>query len=198
MNIVTAMVSVLLITAATAQTPPQVSIPTDQLAEVFEAEQPKTFEGAVVAYDWTTRNYMEGARIENFIFKTDTTKLSGKQKPTFLRVILIWHPADKTRLLPEDFYATDRKWLITVRATTPFDFVRRYCEKETTPTLMADVGEGRKVELRRYVDPAVLPPNAGIPENFERALANPPTSPPMPDPRSMRCTYLEKVASVRH
>ena len=192
------MVSVLLITAATAQTPPQVSVPTDHMAEVFRAEQPITLEGAVVAYDWTTRNYMEGARIENFIFKTETTRLSGRREPTFLRVILIWHPADKAQLLPEDFYATDRKWLITVRATTPFDFVREYCEKETRPTFMADVSEGRKVELRRYVDPAVLPPNAGIPENFKSALANPPASPAMPDPRSMRCTYLEKVSPVSH
>lgn len=182
----------LLTSAAVAQSPPRIELPAQQPpSELFAGDYPKTIDGAVVAYDWTTRYYMEGARVENFIFKTGT---GGK--PTFVRVILMWHPADKPRIVPDDFYTSTKKWRLTIRATTPFDFVRQYCEKEAAPTFAADVGKGRKVELRRYVSPAKLPPNAGIPENFKAALAHPPTSPRLPDTRSMPCVYLERVSPI--
>ena len=182
----------LLIPAATSQAPPEVKVPSQQPPpELFKDDYPKTIDGAVLAYDWTTRYYMEGARVEHFIFKAGTN-----EKPTFTRVVLMWHPADKSRVLPDDFYGSAKRWRITVRASTPFDFVRQYCEKEAAPTFIADVGEGRKIELCRYVSPAVLPPNAGISENFKNALANPPTSPQMPNPRSMQCMYLEQVSSI--
>jgi hypothetical protein len=180
----------LLISAAMAQTPPQIQVPAQQLPPVLlEGDYPKTIDGSVLAYDWATRYYMEGARVESFIFKVSKIR-------TFFRVISLWHPADKPRILPENFYTSAKKWRLTVRATTPFDFVRQYCEKEAAPTFSADLGEGRNVELRRYVSPASLPPNAGVPQNFKTALSNPPTSPPMPDPRSMPCVFLDKVTAV--
>jgi hypothetical protein len=58
-------------------------------------------QGTVVAYDWSTRYYMEGARVENFIFKERGNAGNAK----FVRVVLLRHPADKPRILPKKFYA---------------------------------------------------------------------------------------------
>jgi len=195
-KLLTAIVAMLFIPAAMSQAPPHVSVPAQQ-PQLLEADDTKSVEGVVLAYDWATRYYMEGARVERFIFKTAVSNRSGGDKPTFVRVVFLWHPADKPRILPSDFYAPNKEWRLTVRASTPFDFVRRYCETESTQTFMADVGDGRKVELFRYVSPAVLPPNAGIHENFKVALTNPPASPSMPDPSSIPCIYLQNVTPVR-
>lgn len=178
-----------------AQTPPQASIPT-QLGQLFPSDQ-KTLEGVVLAYDWTTRNYMEGARVENFIFKAAAHNSSASSSdPTFVRVVLVWHPVDKPRVLPASFYASNKKWHLTLRTTTPFDFVRDFCETKAAPTFSSDVGKGRKVELPRYVSPSVLAPSAGVAKNFSTAVAKRPTSPQMPDPRSMSCMYLERVTPL--
>jgi len=187
----------LVLALAAAQSPPQVSTPAQQPPQLFPSNDQKTVEGVVVAYDWATRYYMEGARVENFIFQSAADTASGESGPTFVRVVLVWHPADRPRILPSNFYSSSKKWRLTLRTATPFDFVRKFCETGAAPTFISDIGEGRKIELPRYVSPAILPPSAGITKNFNTALAKRLTSPQMPDPRSISCMYLEKVSSVR-
>jgi hypothetical protein len=111
---------------------------------------------------------------------------------------LIWHPADKPRIIPKDFYAPQKQWQLTLKTTTPFDFVRRYCTGEDAPTFPTEVGKGRRIELPRYVNPAALPPDIDLSVNFRSAIARRPASPQLPDPRSLPCLYLAKVNPVGH
>lgn len=187
---------VVMFSLVTAQAPPQVSIPAQPAPQLFPPNDQKALDGVVFAYDWTTRYYMEGARVEQFIFKTAAKVRTGRTESSFVRVILVWHPADKPQILPSNFYESNQNWRLTLDTATPFDFVRQYCEKEAAPTFTSDIGGGRKVKLARYVSPAVLPPNAGVAKNFSTAIATHPAPPQMPDPRSMPCMYLEKVTRL--
>jgi len=133
---------------------------------------------------------MEGARVENFIFKAGGNAGDAK----FVRVVLLWHPADKPRILPRNFYAPHEAWKLTLNRTTPFDFVRQYCVTLHALTFSTEIGNGEKVDLQRYVSPAVLPPDVDLPTNFKTAIAKRPTAPEMPDPISLQCMYLREVA----
>jgi hypothetical protein len=144
--------------------------------------------GTIIAYDWSTRYYMEGARVENFVFKGDDNK--------FVRVVLMWHPADSRQILPKDFYSLGKVWELTLRTKSPFDFVRQYCIMYDAPTFAVDVGNGKKANLQRYVSPTVLPPDIDLTTNFKTAIAKRPNSPEMPDTTSMQCMYLEKVKTA--
>lgn len=197
MNRATVLVLMLMLPFIAAQSPPPASIPAQQLPQLFPSNVQQTIDGVVLAYDWTTRDDMEGARVERFIFKTAAKAPSGGGGTSFIRVVLLWHPAEKPRILPDDFYSSKKKWRLTLNSATPFDFVRQYCEKEAAPTFTCDSGEGRKIELPRYVSPAVLPPSAGLAKNFSTAIRKHPTPPPMPDTRLMRCMYLDKVTSLQ-
>jgi hypothetical protein len=148
-----------------------------------------TMLGVIVAYDWSTRDYMEGARVENFIFQAE----ANARNPKFVRVVLLWHPADKPRILPKNFYSPHEAWKLTLKTTTPFDFVHQYCIMLDAPTFSVDIGNGETVKLQRYVSPAVLRPEVDLLTNFRSAIAKRPTSPEMPDPRSLQCMYLQKV-----
>jgi hypothetical protein len=151
-----------------------------------------TVQGTIVAYDWSTRYYMEGARVERFIFRVDGRATNANAQP-LVRVVLLWHPADKPRAIPTDCYAPQKRWQLTPKTTTPFDFVRRYCSGEDAPTFPTEVDNGRKIELPRYVDPGALPPDINLSANFRTAIAERPASPETPDPRSLQCLYLREV-----
>lgn len=174
--------------SAWSQSPPAVELPSVSHPAIGPHKQ-ITMQGTVVAYDWSTRYYMEGARVENFVFRAKGDATS----PKYVRVVLLWHPADKPQILPKDFYSSSAPWQITLRSTSPYNFVRRYCQTLDAPTFVTDAGNGNRVKLQRYVSPAVLPPDIDLAANFVTAVATPPTSPEMPDPRSMQCMYLEKV-----
>ena len=120
-----------LLSVAVAQTVTQTA-PSQLPSAVLQRDEQKIVEGAVVAYDWSTRYYMEGARVERFIFRAE-----GASSPTFMRVVLMWHPADQPRILPEDFYASERHWRLTLRTRSAFDFVREYCSSGEAPTFAA-------------------------------------------------------------
>lgn len=173
---------------AWSQSPPTVKIPPSSPPVLGALDQSMTMRGTIVAYDWSTRYYMEGARVENFIFKAGGNPADAK----FVRVVLLWHPADKPRILPKNFYSR-HEWKLTLNTTTPFDFVRQYCITDA-PTFSTEIGNGERVELQRYVSPAVLPPDVDVPTNFKTAIAKRPTSPEIPDPRSLQCMYLREVA----
>lgn len=173
-----------------AQSPPAVELSSQNSPVLGRSDERIKMQGIVFAYDWTTRYYMEGARVENFVLKTSSTSATD---PEFVRVVLLWHPADRPRILPKDFYSLRKVWQLTLGTTSLYDFVRQYCTMLDAPTFFADVGNGKKVELQRYVSPALLPPDIDLSTNFRMAMAKRPTSPEMPDPRSMPCMYLEKV-----
>jgi hypothetical protein len=174
---------------AWSQSPPTVRIPPNSPPTLAPLNQSISVRGTIVAYDWSTRYYMEGARVENFIFKEE--RGAGNEK--FVRVVLLWHPTDKPRILPRNFYSPHQAWKLTLDAATPFDFVRQYCITPDGPTFSTDIGNGERVKLQRYVSPAVLPPDFDLPTNFRTAIANRPTSPKIPDPRSLQCLYLREV-----
>ena len=174
---------------AWSQTPPTVKIPASSPPALGALAQSMTMQGTIVAYDWSTRYYMEGARVENFIFKTE----GDSQSPKFVRVVLLWHPADRPRILPRNFYSPHEAWKLTLKTTTPFDFERQYCVMLDAPTFSTNIGNGEKVKLQRYVSPALLPPETDLATNFKTAIATRPTSPEMPDTASMQCMYLGSV-----
>lgn len=146
-----------------------------------------TMRGTVIAYDWSTRYYMEGARVENFVFRSEGNN------PQFVRVVLLWHPADSRKVLPKNFYSPGKVWKLTLKTTSPYDFVRQYCIMQDTPTFVVDVGDGKKAKLQRFLSPSVLPPDVDLATNFKTALAKRPASPEMPDTSSMHCMYLQDV-----
>ena len=86
---------------AWSQSLPAVELPSVNPPAVVPHDERITMQGTVVAYDWSTRYYMEGARVEKFVFKAK----ANATKPKFVRVVLLWHPADKPRTLPKDFYS---------------------------------------------------------------------------------------------
>jgi hypothetical protein len=172
------------------QSPPNAKIPPSSPPALGATNQSMTMQGTIVAYDWSTRYYMEGARVEKFMFKAGGNAGDAK----FVRVVLLWHPADKPRILPKKFYSPHEAWKLTLNTTTPFDFVRQYCNTLDAPTFSTEIGNGEKVELQRYVNPATLPPDVDLPTNFKTAIAKRPSSPETPDPRSLQCMYLREVA----
>ena len=87
---------------------------------------------------------MEGARVENCIFKAKGAPNDGD----FFRVVLLWHPADSRKVLPEHFYASHKQWEITLNKASTYDFVRQYCLLGS-PTFVVDVGAGKKTKLQR-------------------------------------------------
>ena len=178
---------------AWSQSPPTVEIPPGRPPAFGPVDESIVLRGTVIAYDWSTRYYMEGARIENFIFKA----ADDTGNPKIVRVVLLWHPADSRRILPNAFYLPGKVWSLTLRSTSPFDFVRQYCITLDAPTFVVDIGDGKKARLRRYVSPTVLPPDTDLTTNFKTAIATRPNSPEMPDTTSMRCMYLERVGPAQ-
>lgn len=174
-----------------AQTAPDVHVSSPP-PNILRRDQQETVKGTVIAYDWSTRYYMEGARVDRFIFRVEGRSIRAGTQP-FVRVVLLWHPADKPRIIPKDFYGPHKQWQLTLKTTTPFNFVREYCTGEDAPTFPTEVGNGPQIELPRYVNPAALPPDIDLGANFRTAIARRPASPEMPDPRSLPCLYLEKV-----
>lgn len=177
-----------------AQTAPDVRAST-QPPSILQRDQQEIVKGTVIAYDWSTRYYMEGARVDRFIFRVEGRSISAGTQP-LVRVVLLWHPADKPRIIPKDFRGPHKQWQLTLKTTTPFDFVRQYCTGEDAPTFPTEIGNGRQIELPRYVNPAALPPDVDLSVNFRTAIARRPASPEMPEPRSLPCLYLENVKPV--
>jgi len=175
---------------AWSQSSPNVELPPSGPPALGPFDESMTMRGTIIAYDWSTRYYTEGARVENFVFKTEDNNSK------FVRVVLVWHPADSRKILPKDFYSLGKVWDLTLRTTSPFDFVRQYCIMHDAPTFAVDVGNGKKAKLQRYVSPTVLRPDIELTTNFKTAIAKRPTSPEMPDTTSMQCMYLEKVRTA--
>jgi len=109
----------------------------------------------------------------------------------------MWHPADSRKVLPKDLYSSGMVWTLTLRTTSPFDFVRQYCITRGGPTLVVDIGDAKRAKLQRYISPSVLPPDTDLTTNFMTAIATRPASPEMPDTASMQCMYLEHVAPAQ-
>src|SRR6476659_4359366 len=95
---------------AWSQSSPAVQLPPAKPPALGLPDERITMRGAVVAYDWSTRYYMEGARVENFIFKAK----GDTNDPKFVRVVLLWHPADRRKILPEHFYSPHKEWRLTL------------------------------------------------------------------------------------
>ena len=91
---------------AWSQSPQTVKIPPSSPPAFGSLDESISLQGSVIAYDWSTRDYMEGARVENFIFKANSN--TGKQR--VVQVVLMWHPADSRRILPKDFYSPGKIW----------------------------------------------------------------------------------------
>lgn len=173
---------------AWTQSPPNAKLPPSSPPALGPIDEAMTIRGTIVAYDWSTRYYMEGARVENFVFTSED------DSPKFVRVVLLWHPADSRKVLPKDFYSLGKVWQLTLKTTSPYDFVRHYCIMLDAPTFTVGVGNGKKAKLQRYVSPTLLPPDIDLTTNFKTAIAKRPASPEMPDTTSMQCLYLEKVS----
>jgi hypothetical protein len=88
------------------QSPPARELSPGKPPVLGAPDEVASLRGTVVAYDWSNRYFMEGARIENFVFKTEGDAIGSK----FVRVVLVWHPADSHRILPNDFYSAHRVW----------------------------------------------------------------------------------------
>jgi len=132
--------------------------------------------------------------LEDFIFLVDAVK-EGNKQPQYVRVRLLWHPADRVSILPEDFYTAPKRWQLTLTRYSPFHFVRELCEKPIPLTVPVDV-DGTKVELARYVDPTILPPQAGVWANLSTAVRLRPRAADVPDPQMLPCFLLDKPVCV--
>jgi hypothetical protein len=186
----TALVLTFFAIAAWSQSPPNGKLRPATPSVLAPSAELITMRGTIIAYDWSTRYYMEGARVENFVFRSEGNN------PQFIRVVLLWHPADSRKILPKNFYSLGKVWKLALNTTSPYDFVRQYCIMQDASTFVVDVGDGKKAKLQRFLSPAVLPPEIDLPTNFKTALAKRPASPDMPDTTSMQCMYLQKVSTA--
>jgi hypothetical protein len=166
------------------------------LPHIVQRDEQATVEGIVVAYDWSTRYYMEGARLEDFVFRVDGANQGNAELPTrYVRIRLLWHRADQQKIMPDSFYAPGKRWRVSLSAWSPFDFVRELCGKPIPQTIAVETGKG-KVELPRYVDPAILPPDKAVEKNFATALTLHPRPADVPNPETLPCLFLTKVVAA--
>ncbi|HEX7424646.1 MAG TPA: hypothetical protein VF311_12290 [Terriglobales bacterium] len=163
-----AILLVLLTAVAGPQSTRVAAVPLQLPSGILPRTERQIVTGTLIVYDWSTRYYMEGARVERFIFQ------DSNNARRLMRVVLLWHPADNRRILPNQFYKPGKQWRLTLSTDAPYDFVREYCAIADTPTFFTEVGNGKKVELPRYVSPTVLPPDVDLATNFRNAIANRP------------------------